>query len=212
MSLLAKNKGGADFEPISVGLHNAVYYAVIDIGTQPQTNPQFGEKNQAIFIWELPLERIEFTKDGVKYNLPRTISAFYTVSLSKKSNLRPMLESWRGRQFSEKELEGFRIDKVAGASCQLNIVHQIKDGQPVAKISAIVPLPKGMKPLKPENPLIKFDLEEFLKSNANDIPVAIPDWIKGKIMQSREWEKDQVGQPEQAASTEQHAIEEDVPF
>ena len=214
MSLNAKNKGGGDFPPISVGLHAAVCYAVIDIGTQLQNNPQFKEKAQSVFIWELPGERIEIEKDGVKKKLPRAISDFYTISLSQKSNLRPMLESWRGKPFTEKELEGFNIGKIAGASCQLNIVHQLKDGKTIARISAIVPLAKGAPKLRAENPIMVFDLDEFLKSNAETLPNAIPDWIKGKIMQSREWAKDQSGAPEQPAGSEREHEEpdSDVPF
>lgn len=216
MSLNAKNKGGQDFDPISVGLHNAVCYAVIDIGTQPSNSPQFREKNQSVFIWEIPGERIEMVKDGVKKSLPRAISSFYTVSLSQKSHLRPMLESWRGRAFTDKELEGFNIGKVAGACCQLNITHKLRDGKPIAQISAVVPLPKGQKPFKPENPICVFDLEAFLKSDADDLPADIPDWIKGKILQSREWEKDQQERkgaaPERAEAAGTGNLDEDVPF
>jgi len=186
MSLNAKDKGGEDFKPIPAGLHNAVCYAVIDIGTQPQLDPRFRAKQQSVFIWELPTERIEIEKDGVKKNLPRAISDFFTVSLSKKSNMRPMLESWRGKAFTEDELKGFNIGKVAGAGCQLNIVHERKNDKDRSVISAIVPLPKGLK-LKAENPIVTFDLEEWLKLKIATLPDSIPEWINAKIMQSREW-------------------------
>jgi hypothetical protein len=74
------------------------------------------------------------------------VSKFYTLSLNEKANLRKDLESWRGKAFSDAEIEnGFDIEKLIGANCYLNIAQNDK-GKSV--ISAINPLPKGMEKLR----------------------------------------------------------------
>jgi hypothetical protein len=204
MGIIAKNKGGGDFPPVTAGPYQAVCYAVIQIGTQPSNNSLYPAREKVILIWEIPLQRIDIDKDGVRKNLPRAISNEYTLSLSDKSNLRPDLESWRGKAFTAEELDpkkgGFDVSKVAGANCTLNIVHKAKGPKTYANVQSIMPIIPPMKKLKPENPVLVFSLEDFLKSGATALPTAIPSWIQQKIMASNEWIADQEGsghQPEQ---------------
>lgn len=217
MAIMAKDTGGGDFELLPAGMHHGVNYAVIDIGTQPQHDPKYPKRRKVIFIWELPKERITITKDGVEKNLPRAISREFTLSLSKKSNLRPALESWRGRGFTEAELDGWDVSKVAGANCLLNVVHEknTKGDKTYANVAGINPLMKDMVKLKPENPIVTFALDEFLKSKLQTIPLAIPEWIATRIMQSDEWLAHQGGaQPShtEADRSAPASEDEDVPF
>jgi hypothetical protein len=65
MGLVAKDKGGKGFDPVPEGTHNAVCYALIDLGTH--LDEKFGNRNhKLVIIFEIPTERIEIEKDGVK--------------------------------------------------------------------------------------------------------------------------------------------------
>jgi hypothetical protein len=214
MPLIAKDKGGADFPPIPGGLHPAVCYAVIDIGTQASTDPRFRAKRKVVITWELPLERIDIEKEGEgKKNLPRAISQTFTLSLSDKSNLRPFLEAWRGRAFTEAELEGFDLEKLLGANGQLNIIHERKKDKTYANIASVVPASKGAKKILPENPLAFFAIEPGKKIV---IPETLPQWLKGKIAFSEEYvaqQDDGTHQPAGEYGTQQEGpVDEDVPF
>lgn len=216
MSLIAKDKAGGDFELIPAQMHHAVLYGLYDIGTQPSNNPQYRPKHQVVFTWEIPDVRCEIERNGQKVNLPRAISRTMTLSLSSKSNMRPMLESWRGRAFTEAELDGFDIKKVLGANCLLNVIHEKKGDKTYANVASVSPLMPKMPRLKPENPIVSFDLSEFKGTHA--LPPNLPDWIKAKIMMSDEWLERSQGnghQPGPTADEEaniDHNVEEDVPF
>ena len=181
MGFTAKDSGGSggEWEPVPRGVYQAVCYAVVDLGTQ--FSQLYGvEQHKAWLAWELPTERIEI--DGE--DKPRVISKFYTVSLHEKSNLRQHLESWRGRSFSSKELEGFDISKLFGVNCQINVIHkENQKGKTRADIGSIMPLSKGMKKVDSEAEYIYFSLEE----HGLDIPDNVPDGIRNMIMKSREW-------------------------
>ena len=203
----AETKGGQD--PVPAGVHHAVCYAVIDIGTQDPNNPNFRPSRKTIIIWELPHETIT-TPDGTK---PRVISCEYTASIGKKATLRSVLESWRGRPFTAEELNGFDLKKIIGHNCQLNVVHKAGKTDPsrvYARIQSVVPLVKGMPPVKPSNETIYYDIPE---SGPINIPDSIPEWIAAKIVASDEYKARTEGVHTEA----QHAPAEvdgdkDVPF
>jgi hypothetical protein len=190
MPLLAKNKGGDDFAPVSPGMKQAACYLVADIGTQPSNNPQFKPRRQVVIGWELPGEpRIEILdkKTNKKVMMPRVISQTFTLSLSKKANLTPMLVNWRGCAFTDAELEGFDLQKILGANCLLNIVHATKDGKTYANISSVSPLMPTMQKAKPENPLTFFSLDDQPGTAEIKVPTGLHSWIQAKIMQSDEF-------------------------
>lgn len=217
MALIAKDKGGSDYEPLNTGMHHAVCYGIVDLGTQ--SGGKFEPKRKVAFLWEVPSERIKFEKDGEKKDLPRGISALFTLSLSSKSKLRPMLESWRGRPFTEEELSGFDLKSVLGANCFINVVHQAgtgpNAGKTYANVASVNPLAKGMPKLKSENPQVWFSIDEC--GDKITCPANVPDWLKGKIMQSEEALKEQRkhGHPEPTEEEMANVggpIDEDVPF
>lgn len=172
MGIIAKEKGG-DFKKVPEGTHVAVCNLVADLGLQPTS---FGPKHKVYFRFELPHERTEFERDGQRTEGPMTIGANFTVSLSKKATLRGYLESWRGRQFTKEELEGFDLLNVLGAPCQVSVIHETAaSGDVYANIKAIVPLPKGMAKPKAENPLLKYSDDQ-----QGDFG-RLPEWLQTKI-------------------------------
>lgn len=225
MSLIAKATG-SDMEPITPGMHPAVCYGVVDLGTQPAFG-QFPPKRKVLFLFELPLERGEFERDGKMVSLPRAISVSFTLSLHKKGNLRPALESWRGREFTDKELQGFDVMACIGANALLNITHRAgagkNAGRTFADIKAICPLPKGTAKRQLENPPLKFSLDDVPPRTQPTKPDAMPDWIWARITQSDEYihrvqddgvstPTDEAEQAAIAANLSPEADGEDVPF
>jgi hypothetical protein len=219
MALTAKEKNGADLEPIPAGVYVATCYGLVDLGTHP--NPTFGNESHKVLVqWEVPEVRGEFERDGQRVSLPRAISKRYTLSLSEKANLRKDLESWRARRFTAEELGGFDLRALLGTACQLQIVHETsKEGRTYASIAAIMALPRGTPRPKPENPTAFFSFEEAGDKPA--LPPGLPEWVTKIIMESKEWKMSLNGKPVPAApvprspilaSTEAEAEGDEVPF
>jgi hypothetical protein len=184
MGLIAKNSGG-DIEPLRADTHHGICYSVIDIGTQPSNNPKFRAKRKVVITWEIPHERIDLERDGQIKNLPRAISRTLTLSLSPKSNMRPMLEAWRGRAFTETELDGFELKNLLGANALLGVIHERKADKTYANIASVAKLMASMQKMKGELPQVYYALDD--QKGKFSIPPNIPDWIKAMIMQSQEW-------------------------
>ena len=75
-----------------------------------------------------------------------TVSAEFTMSMNERSSLRPFLESWRGRSYTQDEVaEGVPLHLLEGQPALLTIEHKLsKVGRTYAKIMWVAPLPKGM--------------------------------------------------------------------
>lgn len=195
MGTTAKASGG-DFPKAPMGTHVARCFQVIDLGHQKITW-QGKEKWQPkiMLTWELlGDERME---DGK----PFAISNRYTLSLAETSQLRPMLEAWRGKQFSEEELNGFDIKNVLGAYCMLTVMHNQKDGRTYANVGGVVALPKGMPKPQAVNPPLYFNLDDC-------DPSVLPEWIRGIVEKSREMTESNGHDPMEAIN----GMDSDIPF
>ncbi len=166
MGLIATEKGGGDFKAVPQGTHMAICNMVVGLGTQ---DTPYGVKEQLYIRWELPQERLEWEKDGVKHVGPMSIGSFYTLSLNAKSNLRKDLEGWRGRAFTTDELAGFDVTNVLGKPCQLNVIHN-ENGK--AKVVGVSGWPKGVEVPAPENELVKYSNDDEGQFDA------IPEWLQ----------------------------------
>jgi hypothetical protein len=184
MPLTASDSGGGkDFEPTEAGVHHAVCYSVIDLGTQPSNHPPYADTHKCMITWELPELRIQLEKDGVAIDKPRVISRELTISLSEKSNMRPLLESWRGRPFNAAELIAFDLKNLVGVNCQLNVIHKEVSPKTFANVATAMPLAKTMPKLQPENETVFFSIED----DGFNIPDAVPEWLVEKIHKSLEY-------------------------
>jgi len=206
MGLVVK-ESGQDYEPIPEGTHHAVCYRIWDIGTQP--GGQWEPKRQILIAWELPEIRIEVENK----DLPKSISRRFTHSLHKKSALRPFLEMWRGKKFTEDELVGFNLDNVLSANCMIQIMHKDSNGKTYANITAALPLMRGYDKREPENSTLCWSLEE-----KTPIPEETPDWIEKLIKASEEWKAyetevwaDPEPKPGPGPDQEQE-FDDDIPF
>ncbi len=134
MSVIVKKTG--DFVPPPQGVHAAVCVDVADKGV---VETPWGPKHKISIVWELEAKM----PDGK----PFLASKWYTAALNDKSNLFKDLQSWRGKAFTPEELNGFDVEKVIGASCQLVIVHAAKkDGSVRGNVTAIVKADRKVNP------------------------------------------------------------------
>lgn len=181
MSLTVKSSGNGDFEIVPEGAYVGRCIKVIDLGTQTTTG-QYGTKQtkQVMITWEL-LDKDVKMQDG----RPFAATQFYTASLHEKAKLRKDLEAWRGKKFTDEELEGFDLKNVLGAYCMLQVVHS-QDGQ-YANVNAIMAY-KGEK-VEGVNELMAFDIHDPDMTVFN----ALSDKMRIKITSTPEWlEREQV--------------------
>jgi len=200
-SFIVRETGGGDFVQVEPGTYPARCISIIDLGTQRgeyQGKPTV--RRQVMLVWELPTETVE-TKDGEK---PMTVSKFYTVSLSEKSNLRPDLEAWRGRAFTDEELLGFDLNNVLDKPCMVSVKHNEKGR---ARVSSVAKLVKGMSvPDAVHKPFI-FSLDNF----DGTVFQAISPGIQKIIAQSDEY-KASFAPPNNPQVGPAGVDDDDVPF
>lgn len=201
MGLIAKDKG-SNTPPVEAGVHHAICYGVCDLGTH-YSDEYKKAVHKIVVLWELPNERITINDK----DLPRAISKRFTLSLHKKSALRPVLESWRGRPFSKEELEAFDLHKMIGANCQISVIHNENEGNTYANVSAVMPLPKGMPKRTLENPPLFYSMEDSL-----EFPENMPDWIKKVVQASQEFGVNQNEQENGNGSSSGSTDGDDIPF
>jgi len=184
MGFIAKDKGNADFKRIPPGSYIARCYLLVDMGEQ-LSDGKFGQsvQHKIRLGWEVfgedetgaPLT-VEY--EGVQRQM--TIGKTYTLSLNEKAGLRKDLTSWRGRDFSPEELEGFDITNILNVYCMLNITTSEKDGKTYTNISAITPLPSALKNAKPapDHEVVTFNLDEPDWATFETLPEWLSDTIK----------------------------------
>jgi hypothetical protein len=188
MGLIASDSGKS-FTPIPPGMHLARCYRIIDLGTQ-KTEWQ-GQ------IKSLPKILVQFEVHGEDDNgnplktsegEPMSISKRYTLSIGDKSTLRADLASWRGRDFTPQEKQGFSLKNILGHWAMITVSKNVgKDGKEFTNIANINPVPKIIKEQGlPEgiNPLVKFDIDDPDMEVFNSLSEKLQETIKS----SPEWQ------------------------
>lgn len=204
--MIACDKGGGDFEQIEPGTHVARCVRLIDLGTE--WNDMYKNERHQIYIgFETPNARMTWKdKDGNEHEGPFMVGMFQTLSLGEKSNLRPLLESWRGKEFTAEELSGFVMKNILGKPCMLNIIAKEKKGKKRSVISAIMPPMQGMDCPERENDLIYFSLAEFSQTEYDNVP----EGYQKMIQRSHEWKK--LNGEQQPTTSAVRDFDDDIPF
>jgi len=205
---MATDSGGGDFKLATPGNHPAVCTMVADLGKQRVQSQMFGDsvKHQVYIRWELTDEPFEWEdrNTGEQKTGFMSIGKTYTLSLHENATLRAVLESWRGRPFTEEERKGFDISKLAGAPCLVNVAHEVgNDGKTRAKVSAVTPLMKGMEKPQPSAPPIVYDDENLPAWDH------LPEWLQKKL---EEQVKDEPANGSQGAALQHADLDDDIPF
>jgi hypothetical protein len=204
----------SQFELPPSGMHVAICYRLIDLGTQ--NFPYQGQPNIGRFIlisWELPNERLS---DG----RPFTIGRRWKYSGNEKARMRLDLEAWRGVKFTEGDFGRYDITKVVGQPAMLNIVHDSKDGTDYANIAGIGPLVKGTKAPQRVNDIQLLVLEkgEFNKAVFDKLSEKLkeqishsPEYLELHTPRNGHAEKLAAARAEISGSGE-HDLNDEIPF
>lgn len=182
--MINATNSGKPKELIPAGNYVARCYQMIHVGTVMEDYQGIPKlQNKVRLGWELPTETKVF--DEAKGEQPFVISNEYTLSLSDKANLRKILASWRGKDFTEAEAACFDVTKLLGVPCMLNIIHKTNaDGtKTYANIATVSPLPKGFECPAQVNKTILLDYDNF----DGAVFDSMPDFIKDKIKTSLEY-------------------------
>ena len=196
-------------ELIPEGQYDAICYGVIELGTHTRVS-KFGTKTnpEIMLMFEIPELEITYEKDGQEVTAPRVINQKFNQFMADKANLRKFLEAWRGKSFTDDDINSFTPDKVLGVGCQLSIEHSA-DGN-YANIKTIAPLHKSVKLGKPHNPLINFGIDEIGTEQFS----GLYPWIQNIIKESEEYKGGKVTEydvPEPKQDNEDNE-DGDIPF
>lgn len=198
---IAKDTGGSDFKLPSPGPDTAICHLFVDVGLQPNSYNPEKPKHKCYIGFQLPNQQIEYEKDGHLINRPMTIGTFLTVSLSSKAIMRGFLESWRGRPFTDEELQGFDLAKLLNAPALLNIVHEPDGDKVYANIASVMPLPKTMAKPEMHGKVIYYDPDH--KDGFDNLPEFLKKKIQAQV---------QPPAPTQAAPIVKPDLDDDIPF
>jgi hypothetical protein len=146
-----------------------VCFRVIDLGTQREEYQ--GEQkiaNRVLVSWELPNELMA---DG----RPFAVSRFYTNSLHEKAALRKDLEAWRGKPFTEAELERFDLASILNKAAMVSVVLSETGRE---KVHSVIAVPKGTPTPSVSNELLAFFIDEWDDALFAKVPKGIQEIIK----------------------------------
>lgn len=173
----------SDFAPLPAGTYVARCFSMVHIGTVVENiNNRPVQVNKVRVSFETPNETKEFKEgEGQK---PYIVHKEFTLSMNKKASLRKMLESWRGKPFTDEEAGKFNIAKLIGVSCMITVIHKTSAaGNVRAEITAITGLPKGFECPPQVNPGFEFSHQEW----DNEKFGKLPEFLQNKIRSSVEY-------------------------
>ncbi len=212
MIVARQNSTNSDFKLPPAGSFSARLYRLIDIGTQ--TTEWMGKtkmQRKIIAMFELHGEDNDgkplVTADGK----PLVVSKRYTLSLDEKATLRKDLEAWRGRAFTQEELDGFNLEVLLGKFCMVSITHTEHDGKQYANISSISQVPAALKKLgepKGINELMIFTLDQFDPAKFEKLS----EGLQGVIRKSAEYRNTFEPNSPPAKSSPMEEMDDDIPF
>jgi hypothetical protein len=183
MGFKPSTKAGS-FTLAPAGNHPARCYGVVDLGHHMATyqGKEQGLRLKALLLFEFPTKLHKF--DENKGEEPFTLTLRVTNSLSEKGNLRPILESWTGRQYTPEWEETFQLDKVLGWPAMVQVAHKDKEnGDKFAKIITVAQVPDGL--VVP--PAILKPFAYSVEEGRNEKFKSLPQWIQEECNKCDEW-------------------------
>ena len=212
--IIAKQSSNSqsDFKLPPAGSFMARLYRIIDIGTQ--TTEWMGKRKmqrKIIAMFELHGEDNEGKPLQTLEGKPLIVSKRYTLSLDEKATLRKDLEAWRGKAFTQEELDGFNLEVLLGKCCMVSITHSSYEGKEYANISSISQIPSALKKLgepKGVNELMIFTLNPFDQSKFEKLS----EGLQGVIKKSSEYRNTFEPNSGPITSSSLEAMDDDIPF
>lgn len=201
------SSSGENYEPIPAGNYFARCYMMIHIGT---VTGSYGPKNMIRIGWEFPDDLKVF--DAAKGPQPMAISQEYALSMSPKSNLCKMLESWRGQGFTPEQRKKFDVTALLGKVCMINVIHKPAEADPTriyANIGSISAVPKGSKVKAQVNPMINLSYDNWNQEVFDNLP----EYFKSKMVLTPEYaEMKKPGSSAGHDMTMNSGPDDDLPF
>lgn len=182
MSLtVSENGGGSNIPLLAEGSYAAVCYMLVDIGLQK--SERYGNSSRKVMIgWEIADEFVEV--DGERK--PRVFTARYTASLNEKAILRRDLAAWRGKDFTEAELEEFNLRNIVGVPCLIQVIHKEGgNGKTYANLASIMKIPRGMQVPKATLDTVIYDIDENDPADVDKLP----EWIANIVKSSESYQQ-----------------------
>ena len=206
------NNSMSDFKLPPAGSFMARLYRIIDIGTQ--TTEWMGKKKmqrKIIAMFELHGEDNDGQPLQTAEGKPLIVSKRYTLSLDEKATLRKDLEAWRGKAFTQEELDGFNLEVLLGKCCMVSITHSTYDGKEYANIASISQVPAALKklgePVGVNEPMI-FTLDPFDQAKFEKLS----EGMQGVIKKSAEYRNTFEPNSGPVTSNSIEAMDDDIPF
>lgn len=201
MSLTLK-QGDNDFEKLEKGIYHATCFRMVDLGTQDNTYK--GETNKKLQV-RLDFEITEALDPDTNQVLmadgrPFGVGKEYTASLFESANLRKDLESWRGKSFTQEELDSLELTDFLGCTVKIEVgltqqTAEFAGGNP--KIMRLSEPRNGTEQVATVNPQVAFDMSVYCdefngNSNANskamcDVFDEVPAYLQKKVEESYEY-------------------------
>lgn len=164
---------GKERELPSEDTHNAVLVQILDIGTQPSSNPKFKPSRRVLLGYEVIGQK---TEEGDAF----VVFKNYNFTDNPSSNLMKDLKAGFGLKGPKVD-----IDHALAKPCMITIEHNETDQGTFANISNVSGLPKGLKPGKHTTPLKTLYLDPKLFDQATFD--SLGDKLKAKIAGSAEY-------------------------
>lgn len=161
------------FKGLEPGIYNARCDLVADLGMQD--TGKYGMKHKVYLRFSVPDQTGE-REDGTKFQM--SIGSKFTATLSKRATLRKVLESWRGRPFTEEELENFELTNLLNAPATLVVgSYTDKEGNPRPSIDNV------LKCKSPVDELLEKAIAVSAESPEEDL-AKVPEWLRNTILEA----------------------------
>jgi hypothetical protein len=145
----------SEFKAVPAGTHLGIITGFAFLGLQPGS-PMYPTPAYRVAITvSFPGKLTEDGKDELQ------ITQQYTLSTSKKSNLRKLIEAINGPFADEGSVKKFQFETLVGKAGLFSIIHKQKDDRVYANVAGVLAVPEGL-PISPSRTKTRFftpDLE-----------------------------------------------------
>ena len=167
-----------------VGSLPARIYRIIYMGTvKGEYKGVQNESYKVNISWELPTKTHVF-KEGEAAK-PFVVSKQFSLSMGKKSSLRPVVEGMLGVSFHDDEAYSFDIDELLGQTCLIGIAHKDTPEGKKVELKSFSQIPDGMTVPPAINTPVILSYEKFDK----DVFMGLPDWMTDMMKKTPEYQK-----------------------
>jgi len=143
-----------DYETPEAGTYAGRCIRLVDVGTRDnEWKGEIKKQRQVRITWEIS----EKMSDGK----PFVVADSFTLNIGEKSNLGKILNSWRGKPFTDEEKKGFDLSTIIGISGLVSVSYRESKGKQYQNIKSVLQLPKGMTVEDQYNDSFLFDIEDI---------------------------------------------------